>query len=236
MPDFSSSEWDAIRLSLIVAFWCTVVVLPPAVAVAWLLARARFPGKIFVDALVHLPLVIPPVVTGYLLLILMGRKGPIGAWLESWFGIVFAFQWTGAVIASAVMAFPLAVRAIRVAIEAVDPAIERSARSLGAGRLRTFIRVTLPLAAPGLIAGGVLAFAKSLGEFGATITFVSNIPGETQTIPSAIYAYTQQPGGEGPALRLAAMAVALSLTALVISEWFARRMNPRRGERRGVMR
>ncbi|BCW90698.1 Molybdenum transport system permease protein ModB [Alphaproteobacteria bacterium SO-S41] len=227
---FSAAEWEAIRLSLIVAFWCTFTVIPPAIAVAWLLARADFPGKILVDALVHLPLVMPPVVTGYLLLILLGRRGPVGGWLEDWFGIVFAFKWTGAVIASAVMAFPLAVRAVRVAIETVDPAMERAARSLGAGRLRTFMSVTLPLAMPGVIAGAVLAFAKSLGEFGATITFVSNIPGETQTIPSAIYSAIQTPGGEEPALRLTLMAVALSVLALIVSEWFVRRLpKPRRG-------
>ena len=182
MDPFTPAEWEAVALSLRVAFWCTLAVLPPAVLTAWLLARASFPGKILVDALVHLPLVVPPVVTGYLLLIVLGRKGPVGAWLEDWFGIVLAFKWTGAVVASAVMAFPLAVRAIRVAIDAVDPAMEQAARSLGAGRIRAFLQVTLPLAAPGVVAGAVLAFARSLGEFGATITFVSNIPGETQTI------------------------------------------------------
>ncbi len=226
MDPFTPAEWEAVALSLRVAFWCTLAVLPPAVLTAWLLARASFPGKILVDALVHLPLVVPPVVTGYLLLIVLGRKGPVGAWLEDWFGIVLAFKWTGAVVASAVMAFPLAVRAIRVAIDAVDPAMEQAARSLGAGRIRAFFAVTLPLAAPGVVAGAVLAFARSLGEFGATITFVSNIPGETQTIPSAIYAYIQTPGGEGAALRLTAMAVALSLLALVASEWLARRVHP----------
>lgn len=226
MDLFTPAEWDAVALSLRVAFWCTLAVLPPAILTAWLLARTAFPGKIFVDALVHLPLVVPPVVTGYLLLIVLGRKGPVGAWLEDWFGIVLAFKWTGAVVASAVMAFPLAVRAIRVAIDAVDPAMEQAARSLGAGRIRAFFAVTLPLAAPGVVAGAVLAFARSLGEFGATITFVSNIPGETQTIPSAIYAYIQTPGGEGAALRLTAMAVALSLLALVASEWLARRVHP----------
>lgn len=226
MDVFSPAEWDAILLSLQVAFWCTLAVLPFAILTAWLLARAEFPGKILVDAIVHLPLVVPPVVTGYLLLILLGRKGPVGAFLEEWFGIVVAFKWTGAVIASAVMAFPLAVRAIRVAIDAVDPAMERAARSLGAGRVRSFLSVTLPLAAPGVVAGAVLAFARSLGEFGATITFVSNIPGETQTIPSAIYAYIQTPGGDAAALRLTVMAVALSLLALVASEWLARRVHP----------
>ncbi|MFO1236229.1 MAG: molybdate ABC transporter permease subunit [Alphaproteobacteria bacterium] len=231
MDAFSTAEWDAIALSLQVAFWCTLVVVPPAVACAWLLARTRFPGKLLVDALVHLPLVVPPVVTGYLLLILLGRRGPVGAWLEDWFGIVLAFRWTGAVVASAVMAFPLAVRTIRVAIESVDPAMERSARSLGAGRLRTFLSVTLPLAMPGVIAGAVLAFAKSLGEFGATITFVSNIPGETQTIPSAIYAAIQTPGGEWQALRLTLMAIALSVCALVVCEWFVRRLPKRAADR-----
>ncbi len=227
MDLFSAAEWEAIVLSLRVAFWCTLVVLPFAVAVAWLLARTDFPGKLLVDALVHLPLVVPPVVTGYLLLILLGRRGPVGAWLESWFGIVLAFKWTGAVVASAVMAFPLAVRTIRVAIESVDPAIERSARSLGAGRIRTFLVVTLPLAMPGVVAGAVLAFAKSLGEFGATITFVSNIPGETQTIPTAIYAAIQTPGGEWQALRLTLMGIALSGLALIVSEWFVRRLPKR---------
>ncbi|MFT3810589.1 MAG: molybdate ABC transporter permease subunit [Micropepsaceae bacterium] len=228
MDAFTSAEWDAIWLSLRVALWCTVAVLPPAVLMAWLLARVNFPGKVLVDALVHLPLVVPPVVTGYLLLILLGRNGPLGAWLEDWFGIVFAFRWTGAVAASAVMAFPLAVRAIRIAIESVDPQMERAARSLGAGRVRAFLRVTLPLAAPGVVAGAVLAFARSLGEFGATITFVSNIPGETQTIPSAIYAYIQTPGGDAAALRLTIMSILLSLAALVASEFLARRMHPLR--------
>lgn len=231
MDIFTLAEWDAVALSLRVAFWCTLVVLPPAVLTAWLLARAEFPGKILLDAIVHLPLVVPPVVTGYVLLLLLGRKGPVGGWLEEWFGIVLAFKWTGAVVASAVMAFPLAVRAIRVAIDAVDPAMERAARSLGAGRIRAFLWVTLPLAAPGVVAGAVLAFARSLGEFGATITFVSNIPGETQTIPSAIYAYIQTPGGDGAALRLTAMAVLLSLAALVASEWLARRVHPVRYRR-----
>ena len=228
MDAFTSAEWDAIGLSLRVALWCTIAVLPPAVLVAWLLARVDFPGKIFVDALVHLPLVVPPVVTGYLLLILLGRYGPVGGWLEDWFGIVLAFKWTGAVVASAVMAFPLAVRAIRIAIESVDPQMERAARSLGAGRIRAFLKVTLPLAAPGVVAGAVLAFARSLGEFGATITFVSNIPGETQTIPSAIYAYINQPGGDAAALRLTIMSVLLSLAALVASEFLARRVHPTR--------
>jgi len=231
LMDLSPAEWRAAALSLQVAVWCTIVVLPPAIAVAWLLSRTSFPGKSFVDALVHLPLVMPPVVTGYILLLLLGRRGPVGAWLESWFGIVLAFRWTGAVVASAVMAFPLAVRAVRIGIDSVDPAMERSARSLGAGRIRTFLWVTLPLALPGVIAGAVLAFAKSLGEFGATITFVSNIPGETQTIPSAIYAYTQTPGGEWGALRLTFISVALSLLALMASELLARRAFPQRTRR-----
>ncbi len=223
MLGFSPSELDAIRLSAIVAVWCTIVVLPVATGLAWALARYRFPGKTLLDGVVHMPLVVPPVVTGYVLLLLLGRNGPVGAWLEDWFGVVLAFRWTGAVIASAVMALPLAVRAIRVAFEQVDRDLERSAASLGAGPWLSFWRVTLPLALPGLIAGAILAFAKSLGEFGATITFVANIPGETQTIPTAIYNYTQVPGAEWAAARLTLVAAALSLAALVASEWFARR-------------
>jgi molybdate transport system permease protein len=220
---FTASELDAIRLSAVVALWCTLAVLPVATALGWLLARRDFRGKLLLDAAVHLPLVIPPVVTGYLLLILLGRNGPLGRLLEDWLGIVVAFRWTGAVIASAVMALPLAVRAIRVAFEAVDRDLERSAASLGAGPWRSFFRVSLPLALPGLIAGAILAFAKSLGEFGATITFVSNIPGETQTIPTAIYTYMQVPGSEWQVLRLTIVAVALSFLALLASEIFARR-------------
>jgi molybdate transport system permease protein len=189
-----------------------------------LLARARFPGKILVDGLVHLPLVLPPVVTGYLLLIGFGRRGPIGAFLDQTFGLVFAFRWTGAALASAVMGFPLLVRAVRLSIEAVDRKLEDAAASLGARRVSVFATITLPLILPGLIAGAVLAFAKALGEFGATITFVSNIPGETQTIPSAIYTALQVPDGEAAAIRLSVVSIVISLSALVLSELLARRM------------
>jgi molybdate transport system permease protein len=225
---FTPDELSAIRLSLRVATWATVASLPLGVLVALALARGRFAGKTLVDALVHLPLVMPPVVTGYLLLLAFGRRGPVGAWLEDTLGIVFAFNWTGAALACAVMGFPLMVRAMRLSIEAVDVGLERAAATLGAGRLRVFFTITLPLALPGVIAGAVLCFAKALGEFGATITFVSNIPGLTQTLPSAIYSYTQVPGGDGPALRLTAVSIAISLVALVLSEWLAQRVKARR--------
>jgi molybdate transport system permease protein len=225
---FTPDELSAIRLSLRVATWATVASLPLGVLVALALARGRFVGKTLVDALVHLPLVMPPVVTGYLLLLAFGRRGPVGAWLEDTLGIVFAFNWTGAALACAVMGFPLMVRAMRLSIEAVDVGLERAAATLGAGRLRVFFTITLPLALPGVIAGAVLCFAKALGEFGATITFVSNIPGLTQTLPSAIYSYTQVPGGDGPALRLTAVSIAISLVALVLSEWLAQRVKARR--------
>jgi molybdate transport system permease protein len=219
----SQEELAALQLSLQVAAVATVVSLPPAIAVAFVLARTRFFGKALVDGLVHLPLVLPPVVIGYALLVLFGRRGLIGAWLEDVFGIVLAFQWTGAALAAAVMGFPLMVRAIRLSIEAIDPRLEAAAQSLGAKPWRVFWRVTLPLARPGLIAGSVLCFAKALGEFGATITFVGNIPGVTQTLPSAIYAYTQVPDGGPAALRLSVIAVAVSVGALVASELLARR-------------
>src|SRR5262249_3077427 len=191
--------------------------------VAFVLARLSFPGKSLFDALVHLPLVLPPVVIGYFLLILLGRKGPIGAFLEQYLGIVFAFRWTGAAVACAVMGFPLMVRAIRLSLEAVDEKLEAAARTLGAGRMRVFATITLPLALPGLITGMLLSFARSLGEFGATITFVSNIPGETRTLPLAIYTYTQVPGGDPQALRLSMIAVVVSLVALLFSEIMAQR-------------
>jgi len=225
---FTPDELSAIRLSLKVATWATLAALPAGVLVALALARGRFVGKTLLDALVHLPLVMPPVVTGYLLLLGLGRRGPVGAWLEETFGIVFAFNWTGAALACAIMGFPLMVRAMRLSIEAIDVRLERAAATLGAGRLRVFFSITLPLALPGVIAGAVLCFAKALGEFGATITFVSNIPGLTQTLPSAIYSYTQVPGGDGPALRLTAVSIAISLVALVVSEWLARRVKARR--------
>lgn len=220
-------EWTAVALSLRVAGVATLVSLPFAIAVALLLARANFPGKMLFDGLVHLPLVLPPVVTGYLLLLLFGRKGPIGAFLDQTFGIVLAFRWTGAVLAAAVMGFPLMVRAIRLSIEAIDQRLEAAAGTLGASPLVTFATITLPLALPGIIAGAILGFAKALGEFGATITFVSAIPGETQTLPAAIYAFTQTPGGDAGALRLTLVAVAVALTALALSELLARRMRSR---------
>jgi molybdate transport system permease protein len=224
LPDFSPADIEAIRLSLRVATVATVASLPLGIAVAMLLARGRFPGRTLLDGLVHLPLVLPPVVTGYLLLIGFGRRGPIGAFLEEWFGIVFAFRWTGAALASAIMGFPLLVRAVRLSIEGVDTRLEAAAGSLGAHRLVVFATITLPLIFPGLLAGAVLIFAKALGEFGATITFVSNIPGETQTVPSAIYAALQVPGGEAAALRLSLVSIAISFAALIASELLARRV------------
>jgi len=212
MFSFSAEEFDAIRLSLWVASTGIAASLPLGLLVAYALARWRFPGKIFLDAFVHMPLVLPPVVTGYILLILFGRKGAIGAWLEQTFGIVFSFRWTGAALAAAVMGFPLMVRAIRLSLESTDRRLEDASRTLGASRLTTFFLVTLPLALPGIIAGLVLAFAKALGEFGATITFVSNIPGETRTLPSAIYTFTQVPGGDAGAFRLAAVAMVIALS------------------------
>jgi molybdate transport system permease protein len=216
-------EWTAVALSLRVAGVATLATLPFGIAMAWLLARRDFAGKALVDALVHLPLVLPPVVTGYVLLLLFGRRGPIGAFLEAQFGIVLAFRWTGAALACAVMGFPLMVRAIRLGIEAIDPRLEQAAGTLGAAPAFVFLTVTLPLALPGIVAGAVLCFAKALGEFGATITFVSNIPGETQTIPAAIYTYTQMPDGGGGALRLSLVSIAISIGALAISEWMVRR-------------
>jgi molybdate transport system permease protein len=228
---FTADEVDAIRLSLKVASWATLCTLPLGVSVAWALARGRFFGKTLVDALVHLPLVMPPVVTGYLLLLTLGRRGPVGAWLEETLGIVFAFNWTGAALACAVMGFPLMVRAIRLSIESVDTGLERAAATLGASRAWVFLTVTLPLALPGIIAGAVLCFAKALGEFGATITFVSNIPGVTQTLHTAIFTYTQVPGGDAPALRLTLVSILISLAALVVSEWLARRVRSARAPR-----
>ena len=227
MLDLSPDEWVAIRLSLRIAIVATVAALPFGIAVAWLLARKNFWGKALLDGLVHMPLVLPPVVTGYLLLISFGRRGPIGAFLADHFGIVFSFRWTGAALSCGVMGFPLLVRPIRLAIEAIDRKLEDAAATLGADRLWIFLTVTLPLAMPGLIAGMVLCFAKALGEFGATITFVSNIPGETQTISAAIYTLTQVPGGDAAAGRLVVVAIAISLAALVVAEWLARRAGTR---------
>jgi molybdate transport system permease protein len=220
-------EWIAILLSLRIAIVATVVALPFGIAVGWLLARKNFWGKTLLDGVIHLPLVLPPVVTGYLLLISFGRRGAIGSFLYDWFGIVFSFRWTGAALACGIMGFPLLVRPIRLAIEAIDRRLEDAASTLGANRLWVFLTVTLPLALPGLIAGFVLCFAKALGEFGATITFVSNIPGETQTISAAIYTLTQVPGGDAAAGRLVLVAIVISLAALVLSEWLARRAGMR---------
>jgi molybdate transport system permease protein len=214
-------EWQAVRLSIRVAFWATLASLPLGIAVAMLLARGRFRGRQILNGLVHLPLVLPPVVTGYLLLVTFGRTAPVGGWLEDTFGIVFAFRWTGAALAAAVMAFPLMVRAIRLSIEAVDPGLEQAAATLGASRTWVFATVTLPLALPGIVAGAILAFAKAMGEFGATITFVSNIPGETQTLATAVYAFLQVPGGEASALRLVLVSVAIAMAALLASEALA---------------
>jgi len=223
MFSFTAEEIDAIRLSLWVASIGIAASLPFGMFVAYALARWRFPGKLLLDGLVHMPLVLPPVVTGYILLILFGRKGAIGAWLEQTFGIVFSFRWTGAALAAAVMGFPLMVRAIRLSLESTDRRLEDASRTLGANGITTFFLVTLPLALPGIIAGLVLAFAKALGEFGATITFVSNIPGETRTLPTAIYTFTQVPGGDAGAFRLAVVAMAIALGALIISEVLARK-------------
>jgi len=219
----TAEEWEILRLSLRVAFWSVLVSLPLAVAVAYTLARSNFPGKTLFDATVHLPLVLPPVVVGYLLLLLFGRRGPVGAWLEEWFGIVFAFRWTGAALAAGIMGFPLMVRAVRLSFESIDRKLEAAASTLGAGRAGVFLTITLPLALPGIITGVLLSFARSLGEFGATITFVSNIPGETRTLPLAIYTYTQTPAGDEAALRLSLIAVLLSLAALYVSEVLVRR-------------
>lgn len=217
-------EWQAVALSLRVAAVATVFSLPFGLLAAYALARWEFRGKHVLNGLIHLPLVLPPVVTGYLLLLTFGRRGPVGEMLEQVFGIVIAFRWTGAVLAAAIMAFPLMVRAMRLAIEAVDPKLEEAAATLGASRVWVFVTVTLPLILPGIIAGSVLAFAKAMGEFGATITFVSNIPGETQTLPSAIYAFLQVPGGEAAAMRLVLVSVVISMAALALSEIMARRV------------
>jgi molybdate transport system permease protein len=219
---FTPEEASAISLSLKVATVATLASLPFGIAMALLLARGRFWGRTLLDGIVHLPLVMPPVVTGYLLLLTFGRKGPIGAFLDQSFGIVFAFRWTGAALACAVMGFPLMVRAIRLSLEAIDRRLEQAASTLGAGWALVFLTVTLPLALPGILAGFVLSFARALGEFGATITFVSNIPGETQTIPSAIYALIQTPGGDAAAMRLTVISILISLGALVLSEIIAR--------------
>jgi molybdate transport system permease protein len=219
----SAAEWAIVGLSLKVGGVAMAVTLPIAFALAWLLARVRFPGKVIVDAAIHLPLVVPPVVTGWLLLLAFGPNGPIGGWLQDWVGMTVLFRWTGAAIAAGVMALPLMVRAMRISIEAVDRRLENAARTLGAGPWRVFWTLTLPLSVPGVLAGAVLGFARSIGEFGATITFVSNVPGETQTLPLAIYSALQQPGADALVWRLSAVSVGLSLIALIASEMLTRR-------------
>jgi molybdate transport system permease protein len=228
---FTPTEWSAIALSLRVSLWATALSLPLGIWVAHLLARRDFWGKQLLNGLVHLPLILPPVVTGYLLLLTFGRKGVLGQVLDQWFGVVLAFQWTGAVLAAAVMAFPLMVRAIRLAFEAVDPRLEQAASTLGASPVWVFATITLPLILPGIIAGAVLAFAKAMGEFGATITFVANIPGQTQTLPSAIYTFLQVPGGDAQAFRLVWVSIGVAMLALVLSEVSSRAVARRIGAR-----
>ncbi|MEQ8308356.1 MAG: molybdate ABC transporter permease subunit [Hoeflea sp.] len=223
-------EWKAVALSLKVSFWATLFSLPLGVFVAFALARWTFPGKHILNGLVHLPLILPPVVTGYLLLLTFGTRGPVGGVLAE-YGIVFAFRWSGAALAAAIMAFPLMVRAIRLSIEAVDPKLEQASSTLGASPMWVFATVTLPMALPGIIAGAILAFAKAMGEFGATITFVSNIPGQTRTIPSAIYAFLQAPGGEASAMKLVIVSVVVAMGALLLSEVIGRRVAARVGGR-----
>ena len=220
-------EIEAVLLSLRVAGWAVLASLPFGIAVAWLLARHRFPGHAIVNGVVHLPLVLPPVVVGFMLLLLLGRRGPLGAWLDDWFGITLAFTWQGAAVAAAAVSFPLMVRAIRLSIEGMDRRLETAARTLGAPPLWVFATVSLPLIAPGVLTGAILAFARCLGEFGATITFVSNIPGETRTLPLALYTYTQTPGGLDGAFRLMAIAIVIAFTALVASELLARALRRR---------
>ncbi|WP_299922835.1 molybdate ABC transporter permease subunit [uncultured Pelagimonas sp.] len=228
MDWLSPEEWSAVALSLRVSLWATALALPFGLFIAYALARWDFPGRQILNGLVHLPLILPPVVTGYLLLLTFGIRGPVGSILHD-MGITLAFRWTGAALAAAIMGFPLMVRAIRLSIEAVDPKLEEAAATLGASRTWVFATVTLPLILPGVLAGAILAFAKAMGEFGATITFVSNIPGQTQTLPSAIYAFLQVPGGEASALRLVAISVVVALGALILSEVLARRMAQRIG-------
>jgi molybdate transport system permease protein len=222
-------ETEAVLLSLRVAVWCVVATLPLGIGVAWLLARRDFYGKNLLNGALHLPLVLPPVAVGYVLLLMFGRNGPVGEWLYDTFGVSIAFTWQGAVVASAVMAFPLMVRAIRLSLETVDHRLEAAARTLGSGPVRIFVTVTLPLIAPGILTGSILAFARSLGEFGATITFVSNIAGETRTLPLALFTLAQTPGGESGALRLAAISAGLAMMALLVSEATAGRLRRQLG-------
>ncbi len=225
----SPQEWQALWLSAKVAACATLLCLPPGIALSWLMARREFAGKALIDTLIQLPMVLPPVVPGYLLLLLFGTQGPIGGWLQQHFGIVLAFNWKGAVLASAVVAFPLMVQPVRLAFRMIDTRLERAANTLGAGRLDTFLSITLPLALPGIVAGAVLCFSRSLGEFGATMSFVGNIPGETRTLPLAIYSFTHVPDGEAAATRLVLLSIALALGALLASHAIARRAERRLG-------
>jgi molybdate transport system permease protein len=227
MFSLSPLELEAIQLSLKVSLWAVAISLPFGIAVAWVLARCEFPGKSLFDALIHVPLVVPPVVIGYLLLVLLGRKGAIGGWLYDSFGITVAFSWQGAAVAAAVMAFPLMVRAIRLSIEAIDTRLEQAARTLGAGPIDVFFSITLPLTGSGIVVGVILAFARALGEFGATITFVSAIPGETTTLPVALYGLAQVPGQEGSAIRLVILSIVIAFAAMFVSEVIARRVRRR---------
>lgn len=220
----SAEEWQAVRLSLSVALRSVLFGLPPAVLAAWLLARGRFPGRAVLDALVHLPLVMPPVVVGWLLLVTLGIRGPVGGLLHEWFGLRLVFTTAGAALATAVMSFPLIVRAVRLSLEQVDPGLEAAARSLGAGPIDRFVTITLPLIAPGILSGAITAFAAGLGEFGAVITFASNIPGQTQTLPLAIYSATQSPGGEATAAKLAGISLSLAIAGLLLAEWTGQRL------------
>jgi len=220
-------EISALVLSLKVSSVAVLFSLPPGILIAWILSRTEFPGKSLIDGLVHLPLVLPPVVVGYLLLISMGKQGVIGSWLFSWFGISFSFSWQGAALAAAVVSFPLMVRAIRLSLDAVDSKLEQAARTLGAGRIKVFLTITLPLTLPGLLAGTVLAFARSIGEFGATITFVANIPDETRTLPLAMFSFIETPGAEAEAARLCIIAIVVALASLLFSEWLTRRARKR---------
>ncbi|MGI9362123.1 MAG: molybdate ABC transporter permease subunit [Parasphingorhabdus sp.] len=228
--DLSTEEWTAVYLSLRISFWAMACSLPFGIMLALALARGRFWGKSLLDGLVHLPLILPPVVTGYFLLILFGRQGPVGVFLADNFGIILAFRWTGAALACAIMGFPLMVRAIRLSIEAVDFRIEEAAGTLGASPVWVFFTITLPLILPGILSGMILSFARAMGEFGATITFVSNIPGETQTLPTAIYTFTQVPGGDFQALRLTLISVIISMGALLLSNLMARQVSKRIGQ------
>lgn len=231
MLTLTPAEWETILLSMKIGLSAVVLILPPGIAIAWLLARYEFRGKALLDGLVHLPLVLPPVVIGYLLLVSLGRQGWLGRWLHELFGISLPFTWQGAAVASGVMAFPLLVRAVRLSLEAIDPKLEAAASTLGAGRLRIFLTITLPLSIPGLLTGALLAFARALSEFGATITFASNIPGETRTLPLALYTLIQSPGREATAARLCILSIIIAMLSLMISEWLARQARNRLRER-----